>query len=79
MTDMTKGSQCDRILAYLEEHAFINTKIARELFRCERLASRITDLKNRGIKIGKVTRSYKDDEGNTIRYAEYYLISEVPC
>lgn len=79
MTDMTKGSQCDRILAYLEDHAFINTKIARELFRCERLASRITDLKNRGVKIGKVMRSYVNEEGVNIRYAEYYLVPEVPA
>lgn len=72
-TDMTKHSQCMKILEYLRTHPFINTKIARELFRCERLASRINDLKCRGHKIGKNMISYKDDEGTTIRYAEYYL------
>lgn len=79
MTDMLKHSQCDKILRYLESGAVINTKIARTLFACERLASRINDLKNRGVKIGRNIVQYKDDEGTTIRYAEYYLISEVPC
>lgn len=75
MTDLTKGSQCDKILAYMRTHVFINTKIARSLFRCERLASRINDLKNRGYKIGKNIVSYIDEDGNTIRYAEYFLIN----
>jgi hypothetical protein len=43
------------------------------LFRCERLASRINDLKNRGYKIGTTIVSYKDEDGITIRYAEYFL------
>ncbi len=76
-TDMTKQSQCDKILRYLETGAVINTKIARSLFHCERLASRITDLKNRGHNIGRNIVSYKDEEGQTIRYAEYFLIKEV--
>lgn len=76
MTDISKGSQCDKILAYMREHTFINTKIARKLFRCERLASRITDLKNRGYNIGRNIVTYKDEDGQTVRYAEYYLIKE---
>lgn len=76
MTDLTKGSQCDKILAYMQEHVFINTKIARKLFRCERLASRINDLKNRGHNIGRNIVSYVDEDGNTIRYAEYFLVKE---
>lgn len=75
-TDNSKGSQCDKILAYMREHRFINTKIARALFRCERLASRITDLKNRGYNIGRNIVTYKDEDGQTVRYAEYYLIKE---
>lgn len=75
-TDMSKHSQCDKILAYMREHTFINTKIARKLFRCERLASRINDIKHRGVNVGRVMRSYTDEDGNTVRYAEYYLINE---
>lgn len=76
MTDISKGSQCDKILAYMREHTFINTKIARKLFRCERLASRISDLKNRGYNIGRNIVTYKDEDGQTVRYAEYFLIKE---
>ena len=74
-TDMSKHSQCDKIIAYMREHTFINTKIARTLFRCERLASRINDIKHRGIDVGKVMRTYVDEDGQKIRYAEYYLIN----
>ena len=73
MTDITKGSQCTQILKYMQTHTFINAKIARRLFRCERLASRINDLKNKGHKIGTTIVSYKDEDGITIRYAEYFL------
>ena len=76
MTDISKGSQCDKILAYMREHTFINTKIARKLFRCERLASRISDLKSRGYNIGRNIVTYKDEDGQTVRYAEYYLIKD---
>ncbi len=75
-TDMSKSTQCAKILEYLRKHPFINTKIARALFKCERLASRISDLKAAGARIGKVMRSYKDADGQTIRYAEYYLERE---
>lgn len=75
-TDMSKHSQCDKIIAYMREHTFINTKIARTLFRCERLASRINDIKNRGVNVGRVMRSYTDEDGQNIRYAEYFLINE---
>lgn len=75
-TDLSKRSQCDKIIAYMREYTFINTKIARTLFRCERLASRINDIKHRGVNVGRVMRSYKDEDGNTVRYAEYFLINE---
>ena len=75
-TDLCKRSQCDKIIAYMREHTFINTKIARTLFRCERLASRINDIKHRGVNVGRVMRSYTDEDGNTVRYAEYFLINE---
>lgn len=73
MTDITKKSQCDKILVYMRENGNINTKIARTLFHCERLASRINDLKCRGHHIGRTIVSYKDEDGTTVRYAEYYL------
>ena len=76
MTDNTKSSQCIKILNYLEENSVINAKIARDLFRCERLASRISDLKRRGYPIARNIVTYVDGEGQHIRYAEYYLKKE---
>ena len=73
MTDTSKHSQCNEILNYMRLHPSINAKIARNLFRCERLASRINDLKNKGYKIGTNIVTYKDEDGITIRYAEYFL------
>ena len=77
MTDLSKGTQCKRILDYLENNPFITAKIARDLFRCERLASRINDLKRRGIPITRKIITYVDDEGQHIRYAMYWLKKEV--
>lgn len=73
MTYTSKHSQCNEILNYMRLHPSINAKIARNLFRCERLASRINDLKNKGYKIGTNIVTYKDEDGITIRYAEYFL------
>ena len=75
-TDMSKGTQCARILEYLKEHPVINTKLARALFRCERLASRISDLKRMGYNIGRNIITYIDVDGQKVRYAEYYLVRD---
>lgn len=76
MTDNTKASQCIKIHEYLKTGAVITAKDARQLFRCERLASRISDLKKRGVKICRHIVSYVNEEGIIIRYAEYFLERE---
>lgn len=76
MTDVSKASQCTKIHEYLKTGAAITAKDARRLFRCERLASRISDLKRRGVNISRNIVQYKDEEGATIRYAEYFLTRE---
>jgi hypothetical protein len=73
MTDNDKRSQCVKILEYLREGHVINTKIARRKFKCERLASRINDLKKRGHAIEGQIVSYTDEDGNRVRYKEYFL------
>ena len=73
MTDNDKRSQCIKILEYLRAGHVINTKIARRMFKCERLASRINDLKNRGHAIERQIVSYVDEDGNRVRYAEYFM------
>ena len=76
MTDLNKASQCNKIHEYLKSGAIITAKDARLLFKCERLASRINDLKRRGVNISRNIVQYKDEEGATIRYAEYFLTRE---
>ena len=76
MTDLSKASQCIKIHEYLKTGAVITAKDARQLFRCERLASRINDLKRRGVDISRNIVQYKDEEGTTVRYAEYFLTRE---
>ena len=61
-------SQCDQILAYLKKGNGITQKEAIDKFKCYRLASRINDLKKRGIKIYKVMETNANG-----RHARYYL------
>ena len=75
-TDISKASQCTKIHEYLKTGAALTAKDARKLFRCERLASRISDLKRRGVDISRNIVQYKDEEGVTVRYAEYFLARE---
>ena len=75
-TDISKASQCTKIHEYLKTGAVLTAKDARKLFRCERLASRINDLKRRGVNISRQIVQYKDEEGATIRYAEYFITRE---
>ena len=48
---MAKLTQCDRILRHLEDYGSIDPMIAIKEYGCMRLASRISDLKGRGIEI----------------------------
>lgn len=75
-TDVSKASQCTKIHEYLKTGAILTAKDARNLFRCERLASRISDLKRRGVDISRNIVQYKDADGSTVKYAEYFLTRE---
>jgi hypothetical protein len=66
-------SQCATIQRYLERGYRINTKKARRLCQCERLAARISDLKEKGLEIDGVMVSYINSVGQKIRYKEYFL------
>ena len=54
-------SQIDQILAVLED------------FGCSRLASRITDLKRRGVPVASRMVQRRNRYGRLCRVAEYYL------
>jgi hypothetical protein len=43
---------------------------------CMRLASRISDLRQQGYAIGRRIRTGKNRYGDSVSFAEYYLIEE---
>ena len=66
-------SQLDRILAVLENGGTLTALDAIEDFGCSRLASRITDLKRRGIPVRSRMVLRRNRYGRLCRVAEYYL------
>lgn len=66
-------SQNRQILEYLSNGGVIDPHKARELFSCERLASRICDLRQMGFDIITYKMEYTDRRGKKRRYARYAL------
>ena len=71
-----KETQCDKVLEYMRRFGSITKYEALADIGCKALASRISDLRQQGIAIGRRTRYGKDRYGNDVRYAEYYLIEK---
>lgn len=67
-------TQCEKILAHLREHGSINPLEAKDLYRCMRLASRISDLKRQGYPIISERGKGKNADGETVYFAVYRLI-----
>ena len=63
-------SQKLKVLGYLKTRPDITQLVAKQVFGVERLASRITDLKDAGHSIDKLT--CKDEAGK--RYTRYSLV-----
>ena len=74
MTDTTKTSQCDKILADMQEFGSITPLDAIREFSCLRLGARIWDLKQKGYKIRTDFESAKNRYGDTVHYARYTLL-----
>ena len=66
-------SQIDRILAVLESGGTLTALDALEDFGCSRLASRITDLKRRGVPVASRMVQRLNRYGRLCRVAEYYM------
>lgn len=66
-------SQCKKILTWLQQGNTLTSIEALNQFGCFRLASRINDLRQRGIDVSK--RMIKNPD-NGKRYAEYYINPE---
>lgn len=68
-----KITQCDRILRHLRDYGSISPQEAISEYGIYRLASRITDLKNRGYKFNVETKKGKNRYGEPTRFAVYRL------
>lgn len=70
LNEKESKSQCDMIAAWLSEGYSITSLEALQRFNCMRLASRICDLKERGMNIGKKIVTLP----NKKRVCEYFLL-----
>ncbi len=66
-------TQCDRIIRHLESGGSLIAAEAMQGDGIYRRASRINDLKKRGVPIQKRTASSKNRYGEKVSYAEYYM------
>ena len=71
-----KATQCDKVLAYMKQFGSITQLEALADIGCMRLASRISDLRQQGVPIGRRMKTGKNRYGDDVTFAEYYLIEE---
>jgi hypothetical protein len=71
-----KYTQCDKVLEYMRTFGSITQLDALRDIGCMRLASRISDLRQRGYPIGRRIKTGKNRYGESVSFAEYYLIEE---
>ena len=71
-----KSTQCEKVLAYMKQFGSITQLQALQDIGCMRLASRITDLRQQGVAIGRRIKTSKNRYGDSVSFAEYYLIEE---
>lgn len=69
-------TQCDRILRHMNDYGCITQSEAIHEYGCYRLAARIKDLRSRGISIGRRMKNSKNRYGESVSFAEYYIIKE---
>ena len=67
-------TQCDRVLAYMRTKGSITSKEAMDRLGCERLASRICDLRKRGHCIIKSMEKGRNRYDEPTNYARYWLV-----
>lgn len=73
MTDPTKKSQKDLILAHIEKHGSITPLEAERLYGCMRLGARIWDLRRDGYDIVSEIVEVPTKNGGKARVARYRL------
>lgn len=72
-----KISQCDKIVAYMQKHGSITQLDAFLDIGCWRLASRISDLRQRGYAIKSEMVKVKNRNGEYVPIARYSLLEAV--
>lgn len=70
-------TQCERVLRHMKDYGSITSAEAITEYGIYRLASRISDLKRKGIAIKKETVSGKNRYGESTSFARYSLRSEI--
>ncbi len=76
ITNFTKSTQRVRIMRHLQEYGSITSLEALREYGIMRLASRISELRQRGEKIERSMCSGQNKFGETIHFAEYRLKAE---
>lgn len=71
-----KSTQCEKVLQYMRQFGSITQLEALSDIGCMRLASRISDLRQQGYAIGRRIKTGKNRYGDSVSFAEYYLIEE---
>lgn len=69
-------NQCERILRHMTDYGSITSATAMQEYGIYRLASRISDLKKRGVPIKREMVSGKNRYGETTCFARYSLERE---
>jgi len=70
----TKGTQRERLKAWMEENKSITHRQAEDELGIMRVAARINELKKMGMKIEKTMVAGKNRYDETVYYAKYTLI-----
>ena len=69
-------TQCEKVLEYLQKFGSITQLEALADIGCMRLASRISDLRHQGYAIGRRIKTGKNRYGDSVSFAEYYLLED---
>ncbi len=64
-------TQCEKILAYLDEHGSITTMEGMSKLRIANFTARISDLRRDGVALDVETVTQKNRYGETVRFARY--------
>ncbi len=72
----SRPTQCDRVEQYIKDFGRITQFEAMKDLGVIRLASRISEMRKRGMLIGSEMQKGKNRYGEDIHYKKYFLIEE---